>query len=118
MKYLIILLIVSLAAIANSAMDEIDFRASESIFTLISNDSIKAWILENGVFEAGWMSPFFTFCADGFHFAKSVMVGLFIGSISYFAANNWFKRTVLFLVCSLVWMGTHMIFFKEILSIK
>ena len=111
MKYLIIFLIVSFAAIANSAMDQIRFNKLESVFLEIKNRIIRTWVCYDSVYEKKWMSPFFMFCADGWHSAKGIMIGLFIGGISYFAADNLLDGLVIFFGASLIFMLTHMSFY-------
>ena len=114
MKYLIIFLIVSFAAIANSAMDQIKFNPLNSVFFEIKNKAIRLWVLYNGSFEEPWMHPFFMFLSDGWHGAKGIMIGLFIGGISYFAASNLLDGLVIFFGASLIFMLTHMSFFNGV----
>ena len=114
MKYLLIVSIVSLAAIANSAMDQIAFNKLESVFLEIKNRIIRTWVCYDSIYEKKWMHPFFMFFVDGWHNAKSVMVGLFIGGISYFAADNWIEGLVIFFGASLIFMLTHMSFFNGV----
>ena len=114
MKYLLIVSIVSLAAIANSAMDQIKFNKLESVFLEIKNRIIRTWVYYDSVYEKKWMSPFFMFCADGWHSAKGIMIGLFIGTISYFAASNLLDGLIIFFGSSLAFMLVHTKFFNGV----
>ena len=114
MKYVIIFLIISFAAIANSAMDQIKFNMPESIFVAIKNQWLRMWVCYDSVYEKTWMHPFLMFLCDDFHHAKGWMIALFIGGISYFAADNWIERIAIFFGASLVFMVHHMVFFNGV----
>lgn len=115
MKHVWVGLIIILASIFNTFMDIIKFHPNESVFSLIQNEYIRIWILETKPYLQEWMRPLFPFLYDGWHFAKQVMVGLFIGTISYFLSNKWKERLLCLLIYALIWMVTHMIFYDKVL---
>ena len=116
-KYFQVAGIIVLASLFNSVMDQIKFHPNTSIFTLIENEYIRTWILESKVYYKEWMSPFFPFLFDMWHMAKQIMVGLFLGTISFHLCKTWLMRFALFIIYAWLWMIIHVIFYQGILKI-